>query len=106
MPLSLDTDLLLFFEDVDRDTVVRHDRRLRRLLRKAWYLLRRGRVKIWGFDVWFLLLQGGARAQAVASTATTSGWCARTPTFGWLWSDIRTSSSAGRSPTLSCSGPG
>jgi hypothetical protein len=57
MPLSLDTDVLLFFEDVDRDTFVRNDRRLRRLLRKGSYLFRRGRPKVSGFELWFLLLK-------------------------------------------------
>ena len=43
MALSLDTDVLLFFEDVDRDTFVRGDRRLHRFVRKTWYLARSGR---------------------------------------------------------------
>src|SRR3954463_12197229 len=61
MALSLDKDVLLFFEDVDRDTFVRGDRRLHRLLRKTWYLARSGRPKVTGFEMWFLLLKKGLR---------------------------------------------
>jgi hypothetical protein len=57
MALSLDTDVLLFFEDVDRDTFVRGDRRFHRFLRKTWYLARSGRPKVTGFEMWFLLLK-------------------------------------------------
>jgi len=57
MALSLDKDVLLFFEDVDRDTFVRGDRRLHRFLRRTWYLARSGRPKVTGFEMWFLLLK-------------------------------------------------
>src|SRR5207248_7564768 len=55
MALSLDKDVLLFFEDVDRDTFVRGHRRLHRFLRKTWYLARSGRPSAPGFDMRFAL---------------------------------------------------
>jgi len=54
--LRLERDVLLFFEDRDRDTFVRGDRRLRRTLRKALSLLRTDRPRLSGFELSFLLL--------------------------------------------------
>lgn len=56
MPLTLGQDVLLFFEDRDRDTFFRGDRRLRRTLRRATSFLRPGRQKISGFELSFILL--------------------------------------------------
>ena len=57
MALSLDSDVLLFFEDHDRDTLFRNDRHLRRIIRKTWKAIRPGRAKLTGFEVWFRLLK-------------------------------------------------
>ncbi len=56
-PLQLDRDrvVLLFFEDVERDTLVRHDRYLRRALRRGYHAFSSGQ-KVSGFGVWFSLL--------------------------------------------------
>jgi hypothetical protein len=57
MRFNPDRDVLLFFEDHDRDTFFKNDRRLRRLLRRTYYRFRSGRPKVTGFEVWFLLLK-------------------------------------------------
>lgn len=57
MSLTLGRDVLLFFEDRDRDTFVRGDRRLRRRLRKATAFLRPKKQKISGFELSFILLR-------------------------------------------------
>jgi glycosyltransferase involved in cell wall biosynthesis len=54
--LQLGRDVLLFFEDRDRDTVFRGDRHLRRRLRKAMYRFRPGKQRISGFELSFILL--------------------------------------------------
>jgi len=54
--LRLDRDVLLFFEDRDRDTLLRGDRRLRRRLRKAIGYLRTDRPRYSGFELSFVLL--------------------------------------------------
>jgi hypothetical protein len=56
-PLDLERDrtVLLFFEDVDRDTLFRNDRHLRRGLRKVAHRLRGGQ-SVSGFGVAFSLL--------------------------------------------------
>lgn len=54
--LDLDRDVLLFFEDRDRDMFVRGDRRLRRSLRKAIAPLRPHHPRVSGFELSFLLL--------------------------------------------------
>jgi hypothetical protein len=51
LSLSLDRDVLLFFEDRDRDTLIPGDRRLRRLLRKAVAPIRPHKQHITGFEV-------------------------------------------------------
>jgi glycosyltransferase involved in cell wall biosynthesis len=57
MALIPGKDVLLFFEDVDRDTFFRNDRRVRRFLRKARNLVRRGKPRVSGFELWYLLLK-------------------------------------------------
>jgi len=57
MALIPGKDVLLFFEDVDRDTFFRNDRRVRRFLRKARNLVRRGKPRVSGFELWYLLLR-------------------------------------------------
>ena len=57
--LSLDRDVLLFFEHHDRDTFVRNDRHLRRIIRKTYKAIRPGRARLTGFEVWFRLLKLG-----------------------------------------------
>lgn len=54
--LRPDRDVLLFFEDRDRDTLVRGDRRLRRTLRKAIGYVRTDRPRLSGFELSFKLL--------------------------------------------------
>lgn len=54
--LRLDRDVLLFFEDRDRDTLVRGDRRWRRRLRKLIGYLRTDRPRLSGFELSFILL--------------------------------------------------
>jgi hypothetical protein len=55
--LELGRDVLLFFEDRDRDTFVRGDRRLRRLVRKTVELARPNRQRMSGFEMSFRLLK-------------------------------------------------
>ncbi len=55
--LELGRDVLLFFEDRDRDTFIRGDRRLRRLLRKTVGLARPNRQRVSGFEMSFCLLK-------------------------------------------------
>jgi glycosyltransferase involved in cell wall biosynthesis len=57
MGLSPERDVLLFFEDHDRDTFVRNDRFVRRFIRKTYKAIRPGRAKLTGFEVWFRLLR-------------------------------------------------
>lgn len=52
----LGRDVLLFFEDRDRDTFVTGDRRLRRRLRKAVGVFRPHKQRVSGFEVSFTLL--------------------------------------------------
>lgn len=56
-PLDYERDrvVLLFFEDVERDTFVRHDRHLRRLLRAGYHRLKGGQ-RVSGFLVSFRAL--------------------------------------------------
>ena len=56
MSLDLDRDVLLFFEDRDRDVFLPGDRRLRRLLRKTVAPLRPSKQSITGFEMSFILL--------------------------------------------------
>ncbi|MFL5406450.1 MAG: glycosyltransferase [Myxococcales bacterium] len=81
MALSLDKDVLLFFEDVDRDTFVRGDRRLHRLLRKTWYLARSGRPKVTGFEMWFLLLKKALERVGRRVHVNATGLARRNPRF-------------------------
>jgi hypothetical protein len=57
-PLDLDRDrtVLLFFEDVEQDTVVKNDRYLRRALRKLYHTVKRGQTGS-GFGAAFTLLR-------------------------------------------------
>lgn len=57
MRFNPDRDVLLFFEDHDRDTFFKKDRRIRRVLRRTYHRFRSGRPKVTGFEVWFLLLK-------------------------------------------------
>src|SRR5271165_4106439 len=57
MSLTLGRDVLLFFENRDRDTFVRGDRNLRRRLRKTVELFRPNRQRISGFEMSFKLLR-------------------------------------------------
>lgn len=59
--LSLDRDVLLFFEDRDRDTFVRGDRRLRRHVRRATAFLRPNKQRVSGFEMSFILLERALR---------------------------------------------
>jgi hypothetical protein len=59
--LSLNRDVLLFFEDRDRDTLVRGDRRLRRQLRKAVGRFRPNKQQVSGFEMSFILLTRALR---------------------------------------------
>jgi hypothetical protein len=59
--ISLDRDVLLFFEDRDHDTFVRGDRRLRRPLRKAVSFLRPNKQRVSGFEMSFILLTRALR---------------------------------------------
>lgn len=62
MKLTLGRDVLLFFEDRDRDTFVKGDRRFRRRLRKGVALFRPNRQRVSGFEMSFKLLQQGLAA--------------------------------------------
>jgi hypothetical protein len=61
--LTLGRDVLLFFEDRDRDTFIRGDRRLRKVLRKTVALARPNKQRVSGFEMSFRLLK---RALATA----------------------------------------
>jgi glycosyltransferase involved in cell wall biosynthesis len=54
--LIVGRDVLIFFEDRDRDTFFRGDRRLRRRLRKAVAVFRPKKQHVTGFEISFLLL--------------------------------------------------
>jgi hypothetical protein len=57
-PLDLDRDklILLFFADVDKDTLVRHDRHVRRGLRRLYHAVKSGQ-RVSGFGVAFARLK-------------------------------------------------
>jgi hypothetical protein len=55
LDLERDRTVLLFYEDIERDTFVRHDRHLRRALRRLYHRVRGGQ-KVSGFEVMFTLL--------------------------------------------------
>jgi len=59
MPLRPARDVLLFYEDYDRDTFFKNDRRLRRVVRRVYQRVRQGKPKVTGFEVWFQLLKKG-----------------------------------------------
>jgi hypothetical protein len=59
--LDPERDILLFFEDRDRDTVIRGDRKVRRFLRKAVASLRPKMQHITGFEMAFTLLAKALR---------------------------------------------
>ena len=54
--LQLGRDVMLFFEDRDRDTLIPGDRRLRRRIRKAVALMRPNKQRVTGFEMSFILL--------------------------------------------------
>ena len=82
MPLTLDKDVLLFFEDRDRDTFVRGDRKLRRMLRKAVYAgLRPGRQKISGFELSFVLLKRALEQSGKTVHVNDFALAKKNPTF-------------------------
>ena len=56
LDLARDRTVLLFFEDVEQDTLVRNDRHLRRALRKLYHTVKRGQTRS-GFGVAFTLLR-------------------------------------------------
>jgi hypothetical protein len=55
LDLDRDRTVLLFFEDLERDTLVKSDRHLRRGLRRIYHALRGGQ-RVSGFEVAFTLL--------------------------------------------------
>jgi len=55
LDLDRDRTLLLFFEDVEQDTLVKSDRHLRRSLRRIYHALKGGQ-QVSGFEVVFTLL--------------------------------------------------
>jgi hypothetical protein len=59
MSLSPERDVLLFFQDYDRDTFFRSDRHLRRKVRRLYQRVRQGKPRVTGFEVWFQLLKKG-----------------------------------------------
>lgn len=79
--LSLDRDVLLFFEDRDRDTFVRGDRRLRRRLRKAVAFLRPNKQQISGFEMSFILLSRALRAMGRTVHVNDFALARRNPHF-------------------------
>jgi GT2 family glycosyltransferase len=56
LDFARDRVFLLFYEDFERDTFVRNDRHLRRLLRVGYHRLKGGQ-RVSGFFVWFLALR-------------------------------------------------
>jgi hypothetical protein len=79
--LSLDRDVLLFFEDRDRDTFVRGDRHMRRRLRRAVALLRPNRQRVSGFEMSFILLERALRAAGRNVHVNDFGLARRNPHF-------------------------
>ncbi|MGH7727474.1 MAG: glycosyltransferase [Vulcanimicrobiaceae bacterium] len=87
--LSLERDVLLFFEDRDRDTLLRGDRHLRRRVRRSVAPLRGQRQRVSGFEMSFILLRRAleaagrrvhvnARALALANPEFPIGLCGYT----------------------------
>ena len=80
-PLSLDRDVLLFFEDRDRDTFVRGDRHLRRRLRKAVSRFRPNKQRVSGFEMSFILLERALSAAGRTVHVNDFALAKRNPEF-------------------------
>ena len=81
MALSLEKDVLLFFEDHDRDTFVRNDRRIRTFLRKTSYLVRPRKQVFTGFEVAFLQLKKALERVGRRVHVNAYGLARRNPRF-------------------------
>jgi hypothetical protein len=79
--LSLDRDVLLFFEDRDRDTFLQGDRRLRRYLRKVVSPLRPNKQQVSGFEMSFILLKRALRAMGRTVHVNDFALARRNPLF-------------------------
>ncbi len=81
MGLTLGRDVLLFFEDRDRDTLLRGDRKFRRALRKSVALLRPNRQRVSGFEMSFRLLQLALAKMGQRVHVNDFGLARRNPEF-------------------------
>jgi hypothetical protein len=79
--LSLDRDVLLFFEDRDRDTFVRGDRHMRRRLRRTVAVFRPNRQRVSGFEMSFILLERALRATGRTVHVNDFALARRNPQF-------------------------
>lgn len=81
MALTLGRDVLLFFEDRDRDTFVRGDRKIRRRLRKGVAPFRPHRQRVSGFEMSFRLLRLGLARAGQRVHVNRFGLARRNPEF-------------------------
>jgi hypothetical protein len=81
MNLSPTHDVLLFFEDYDRDTFFRNDRRVRRIARRLYHRVQHGKPKTTGFEVWFLLLKTALQRAGKRVHVNARRLAAQNPSF-------------------------
>ena len=81
-PLDLQRDktVLLFFADVERDTFVRHDRHLRRLLRRYYHAFKQGQ-RVSGFGVAFMALKRALESQGYRVVVNDRALARRMPQY-------------------------
>src|SRR5579883_2242204 len=81
MTLKLERDVLLFFEDRDRDTLFKGDRRLRRRLRKLIAPVRRHKQSVTGFEMSFHDLCLALQMAGKTVHVNKYGMARRNPTY-------------------------
>jgi hypothetical protein len=81
-PLDLERDktVLLFFADVERDTFVKHDRHVRRLLRRYYHAFKKGQ-RVSGFGVAFMLLTRALESQGYRVVVNDRALARRMPQY-------------------------
>jgi len=81
-PLDLERDktVLLFFADVERDTFVKNDRHLRRLLRRYYHAFKQGQ-RVSGFGVAFMLLKRALESQGYRVVVNDRALARRMPHY-------------------------
>jgi hypothetical protein len=81
-PLDLERDktVLLFFADVERDTFVKNDRHVRRLLRRYYHAFKKGQ-RVSGFGVAFMLLTRALESQGYRVVVNDRALARRMPQY-------------------------